>query len=98
MAPKRPLISDWGVKESEYRSSLRFPCSQGKFSTSVPRMKNRKKGRPARAELPGFVYSLVKMDWLVVFGTSGSVSLIRFSAIADASARILFASSLFSAW
>ena len=50
------------------------------------------------AELPGVVYSDEKMDWPAVFGTSGRFSAMRFSAMADASARILFASSLFSAW
>jgi hypothetical protein len=53
-------------------------------------------GHSAFAEGP--FYSLVKMDWLVEVGTSGSDSLILFSAMADASARILFASSLFSDW
>src|SRR5271157_3282605 len=55
-------------------------------------------GRSALRRTPVGVYPLVKMDCPVEVGTSGSDSLILFSAMADASASILSASSLFSAW
>ncbi len=85
-----------GVERCGYRYS---PLSSSIRVQSVACSgENRKKGRPALAELPGSAYSLVKMDWPVLFGTSGRVSAMRFSAMADASARILLASSLFSGW
>lgn len=58
---------------------------------------DRRKGQAIRhgAEQPGFSYSLeVKTDSLEEVGTSGSDSLILFSAMAAASERILLASSL----